>query len=139
MTPTVREVLQGVAVALSSPASADAGPEFAAGRRGLAGMLATLAASEAERLAAATVAENADIRALFAGASGFDVALAEAARQTDADLSTPALDAANARLRRLLIALHEAVEAAGDADSDRAIKALYVRMAVGRRLALPGG
>ena len=139
MTPTVREVLQGVAVALSTPASADAGPEFAAGRRGLAGMLATLAASEAEHLAAATVAENADIRALFARAGSDDAALAEAAQETDTDLTTPALDAANARLRRLLISLHEAVEAANDAALDRAIKALYVRMAAGRRLALPGG
>ncbi len=43
--------------------------------------------------------------------------------------TVPALDAANARLRRLLIALHERVEAAGDAAMNRKILALYVRMA----------
>jgi len=139
MSPRVRDILRGCAIAIATPPSPDAGPEFAAGRRGLAGTLAMIAASEAEHLAAATVAENADIRALFAGASAYDAALAEAARQTDADLATPALDAANARLRRLLIALHEQAEAASDAALDRAIKALYVRMAAGRRLAMPGG
>jgi hypothetical protein len=140
MTPTVREVLQGIAVVCATPISPDVGPEFAASRRGMAGMLATLAAGEAERAAAATLAENADIRSLFAAASAYDASeqLAAAAREVDEDRTTPALDAANARLRRLLVALHEQVEEAGDAQTDRAIKALYVRMAAGRRLAMGG-
>ncbi len=61
-----------------------------------------------------------------------------AARETDTDLSLTALDAANARLRRLLIELHTRVEDAGDTALDRAILALYVRMAEGRRLQLGG-
>ena len=138
MTPSVRDVLQGVAIALSTPPSPDAGVAFDASRTGLAASLAMMAAAEGERAAAAAIAENADVRALFAAASAHDPdgELAAAARQTDTDLSVPALDAANAGLRRRLIALHERVEVANDADFERKIVALYVRMAEGRRLAL---
>jgi hypothetical protein len=138
VTPSVRDVLQGVAIALSTPPSADAGLAFDASRMGLAASLAMMAAAEAERAAAAAIAENADIRALFAEASAHDPAgeLAAVARETDTDLSLRALDAVNARLRRALIALHERVEAANDAAFERKIVTLYVRMAAGRRLAL---
>lgn len=140
MTPSVTEVMRGCAAALSQPPSPDAGPEFFASRVGMISMLANLAAQEAEHAAAAAAAENADIRAFFAGATTYDAALggrlAAASRETDSDLSLTALDAANARLRRLLIELHERVEDAGDAPLDRAILALYVRMARGRRLQL---
>ena len=138
MTPNVRDVLTGVAVALARPLSPDVGPDYAAGRFGMVSTLTMLAAQEAEKAAGAAIAENADIRAAFADASAYDAALggrlAKAAAETDSDLSTPALDAANAALRRLLIELHEAVEAADDAATDRQITALYVRMAAGRRL-----
>jgi hypothetical protein len=142
MTPSVTEVMRGCAAALTQPASPDAGPEFFASRVGMISMLANLAAQEAEHAAAAAAAENTDIRALFANAGAYDGALggrlAAAARETDSDLSLTALDAANARLRRLLIELHERVEDGGDAAMDRAILALYVRMAQGRRLQLGG-
>jgi len=142
MTPSVTEVMRGCAAALTQPPSPDAGPDFFASRVGMISMLANLAAQEAEHAAAAAVAENADIRALFAQAAAHDVALggrlARAAQGVDTDLTLTALDAANARLRRLLIALHERVEDAGDAALDRAILALYVRMAAGRRLQLGG-
>ena len=141
MTPTVRDVLQGIATTLSTPPSADAGPDYAAGRMGLAATLAMMAAGEAEREVAASVAENAAIRSLLAEASAHDPdgALAKAAGQTDADLAVPALNAVNAALRRSLIALHERVEQANDAAFNRKIVALYVRMAEGRRMALGGG
>jgi hypothetical protein len=142
MTPSVTEVMRGCAAALTQPPSPDAGPEFFASRVGMISMLANLAAQEAEHAAAAALAENADIRALFAQAPAHDGALggrlARAARGLDTDLSLSALDAANARLRRLLIELHERVEAVGDAALDRAILALYVRMAAGRRLQMGG-
>ena len=143
MTPSVRDVLTGVAVALARPLSPDVGPEYAAGRFGMISTLAMLAAQQAEQAAGAAIAENADMRALFADASGaYDAELggrlAKAAAEADADLSTPALDAANATLRRLLIDLHQAVEAADDAASDAKIIALYVRMAACRRLELGG-
>ena len=142
MTPSVTEVMRGCAAALSQPPSADAGPEFFASRVGMISMLANLAAQEANRAAAAAAAENADIRALFADAPAYDAAmggrLGTAGGETDTDLSLTALDAANARLRRLLIELHTRVEDAGDTVLDRAILALYVRMAEGRRLQLGG-
>jgi hypothetical protein len=142
MTPSVVEVMRGCAAALTQPPSPDAGPEFFASRVGMISMLANLAAQEAEHAAAAAVAENADIRALFAQAAAHDAVLggrlARAAQGVDADLTLTALDAANARLRRLLIELHERVEDAGDTALDHAILALYVRMAEGRRLQLGG-
>ena len=142
MTPSVTEVMRGCAAALTQPPSPDAGPEFFASRVGMISMLANLAAQEANRAAAAAAAENADIRALFADVPAYDAAMggrpSSAAREIDTDLSLTALDAANARLRRLLIELHTRVENAGDTPLDRAILALYVRMAEGRRLRLGG-
>jgi hypothetical protein len=141
MTPNVRDVLQGVAVALATPPSPDVGMAYTMGRMGMVGTLAMLAAAEADRAARDAVAENAAIRALFAEAGAYDVdgSLAAASKETDADLSVPVLDAANARLRRRLIAVHERVEAADDAAMNRKIVALYVRMAQVRRMALGGG
>jgi hypothetical protein len=141
MTPNVRDVLQGVTVALATPPSPDHGMAYTMGRMGMVGTLAMLAAAEADRAARDAIAENAAIRALFAeaGAHDADGALAAAAKATDADLSVPALDAANAGLRRQLIGLHEKVEAAGDVVMNRQIVALYGKMAQIRRMALGGG
>lgn len=141
MTPNVRDVLQGVVVALATPPSPDAGMAYAASRVGMVGTLAMLAAGEADRAARDAIAENAEIRALLAEAGAYDAdgALAAAAKETDPDLSVPALDAANARLRRLLIGLHAKVEEADDAAMNRKIVALYVRMAQIRKMALGGG
>ena len=141
MTPNVRDVLQGVAVALASPPLPEVGMAYTAGRMGMVGTLAMLAAGEADRAARDATRENAEIRALFAEARAYDAdgALAAAAREADSDLSVPALDAANARLRRLLIGLHEKVEDAADQAMNRQVVALYVRMADIRRMALGGG
>jgi hypothetical protein len=140
MTPNVKDVLRGCAVALATPVSPDAGMDYAASRFGVVGMLIALAANEADTAASAAIAENRDIRALFAEAASYDGALggrlSAAAAATDGDLSVTALDAANADLRRLLIELHERVEAARDAVTEKAIVALYGRMAHIRRMAL---
>ena len=140
MTPNVRDVLQGGAVALATPPSPEVGMAYTASRMGMVSTLVMLAAGEADCAARDAIAENAAIRALFAGAAAYDAdgALAAAAAEIDADLAVPALDAANARLRRLLIGLHEKIEAAGDGDMNRKIVALYVRMAQIRRMALGG-
>lgn len=143
MTPTVRDVLQGCVVALGRLTPPEAGPEYAAGRIGMVGTLTMLAAQLADRAAADALAENAAIRALFAEAPAYDDALggrlSAAAGETDSDRTVPALDAANARLRRLLAELHEQVEAANDATADAKILALYIRMAAIRRMTLGGG
>ncbi len=144
MTPSVREVLQGCTLAIVTPPSADAGPEYAASRFGMVAMMLGLAATEAEHAAQAAAAENADMRAVFAGlAPAYDAALggrlSAAAAETEASLDVPVLDEANARLRRLLIELHARIEDAGDAAANRAIVSLYGRMAQLRQMALPSG
>ena len=143
MRPNVNDVLQGFAAALASPPSPEAGAAYAASRAGMLIMLVSLAAQEAERGPAATLAESAAIRSLLGRALAHDEALGgvlrAAAGESEADFTTTALDAANARLRKVLIALHEHVEAVGDAELDREIIALYGEMARGRRLQLPAG
>ena len=85
---------------------------------------------------------NAAIRAAFRDARAHDGALGgrllAAADEADSDRTVSALDATNARLRRLLTELHEQVEAANDAAADAKILALYVRMAAIRRMTLGG-
>ncbi|HUZ11862.1 MAG TPA: hypothetical protein VMU93_03295 [Caulobacteraceae bacterium] len=143
MRPNVGDVLQGLAVAVTSPAAQEAGADYAASRAGMLAMLAGLAVQEADRAGAAALAENAAIRALFAQALAHDASLGgrlgAAARETESDFALSALDGANARLRRLLIELHERVENAGDRDLDGRILELYAAMARGRRLQMPGG
>ena len=120
MTPTTADILAGNARVIAALASGEGGPDYAAARLGVVAMLGLLAAQEAATGAAVRAAENAAIRALL-GDPG-----------TDADLTIPALDAENARLRRALIARHEA---AGEDDAE--ILALYRQMAEGRLLVLP--
>jgi hypothetical protein len=142
VTPSLPDILMGYAVALVTPLPPEASGDYAAGRMGILGMLAVLAAQEAERGIAARLWENAALRALFskvAGAYDDELAgrLSAAAAGEDGDFSWTALDLANAALRRLLIALHEAVEARRDSGRDREILTLYRRMAHERRLELP--
>jgi hypothetical protein len=142
VNPTVAEVLTGATVAIMTPMPPEAGPEFAASRAGMVATLNALAAQEAERGVPVRLEENALIRALLARAAasydtGLSGRLAAAAKAQDSDLSWTALDNANADLRRLLIALHEAVEAAGDAALDHEILSLYRDMAHLRRIELP--
>jgi hypothetical protein len=102
-------------------------------------MLLVLAAQEAERGLAARTWENGAIRALFDELAAGDPETLGAAPPSAPDATTwTELDLENARLRRRLIALHEAAEARGDARLQRRILALYVDMARARRLDLPG-
>jgi hypothetical protein len=142
MTPSLPDILMGYFIALTAPLPPEASGDYAAGRLGILGMLAVLAAQEAERGTAARLWENGAMRALFSrAASGFDGdlggRLATAGAGADDDFSWTALDRANADLRRLLIALHEAVEERRDTALDTTILALYRRMAHERRLELP--
>lgn len=123
MTPPAADILAGNARVIASLASEEGGAEYAAARLGVVAMLSVLAAQEAATGAAVRVAENVAIRWLL-GDTG-----------ADEDLTIPALDAENARLRRALIAHHEALEMRGEDDS--AVLALYRRMAASRMLILP--
>ena len=138
MTPTVPELLQGNFIALMEPPPPESTGDFLQSRIGVTGMISLLCAQEAERGIAARVWENGAIRDLLArSAPTYGAAFAEAAGGEDTDFSLTGLDAANAALRRALIALHIAVETARDAALDTVIRGLYVQMAEARRLDLP--
>lgn len=142
MTPTLPEILMGQSLALTAPQPPEAAGDYMVGRIGMLAMLANLAAQEAERGIAARIWENRALRAVFAKAADTyddapNGAFARAAAGTDEDYAWSALDRSNADLRRLLIRLHEAVEARGDALLDAEILALYQAMAHERRLELP--
>ena len=143
MTPALPDILMGQFIAIGAPLPPEAFGDYTAGRMGMLALLSVLAAQEAQRGIAVRVWENKTLRDLFArSAADYDLRLDgrldRAAGQGDANLEWAALDAANADLRRLLIALHEAVETCGDSLLDREILELYVHMAHQRRLELPG-
>src|SRR5438105_3779149 len=137
MTPTVAELLLGCATALAAKLSAEDGGIFLAARMRAVAMLNNLAAQEALVGAKVRTWENAALRAVLAeAASKYGPAFAAAREIGDGDLSLTALDSANAELRRHLIRLHEAVEAAADYPLDRKILALYREIAQRRELEL---
>ena len=138
MTPTAPEILAGCAAALSKPLSAEDAGAFAGARVLTVATINVLVAQECATGGAVRVWENAALRALLASAApAYGAAFHEAGAIGDGDLSLSALDEANARLRRLLIRLHEAVEAAADRRMDQKILALYRDMAERRVLKLP--
>jgi hypothetical protein len=139
MTPTAPEVLAGCAAALSKPLPAEDAGAFAAARFSTVAVINLLLAQECASGSAVRTWENAALRALLMDAAPtYGVRCSEAGAIGDGNLSLAALDEANARLRRLLIRLHEAVEAAADQQMDRRILALYREMAERRALKLPG-
>ena len=138
MTPSLPDILVGNFLCVAEPPPPESAGEFMAGKVGVVALLSLLAAQEAERGLSARVWENAAIRAVLAEAAGiYGAAFAEAGKGTDTDFTLSALDRANAALRRSLITLHEAVEAAGDTARDHAILRLYGQMADARRLDMP--
>jgi hypothetical protein len=138
MTPALPDILRGNFMCLATPAPVESQGEFMTGRVGVIALLSLLAAQEVERGTIARVWENAAIAAVLAEAADvYGVQYAEIASIGPTDLSLEALDRANAALRRGLIALHEAVELAGDIPRHREIVGLYGQMAEKRRLDLP--
>jgi hypothetical protein len=138
MTPSLPDILVGNFLCVAEPPPPESAGEFMAGKVGVVALLSLLAAQEAERGLSARVWENAAIRAVLTeAASTYGEAFAEEGQRTDTDFTLGALDRANAALRRSLIALHEAVEAAGDTSRDHAILRLYAQMADARRLDMP--
>ncbi len=128
MTPALPDILTGLLLTLSTPPDPEAGPDYMAGKMGMVAMILALTAQEAERGAAVRVWENAAIREALGDAPHAPVSL-----------EWRALDEENARLRRRLIAAHQAAEASGDAAADTKILKLYAEMAERRKLDLPVG
>ena len=133
MTPTVSELLLGNFLCLMDPPPPESMGDFLTGRVAVTGMIAMLAAQEAERGAEARLWENAAIRELLR--LGGVAIPAEAA--VDRDFAICGLDRVNAVLRRALIALHIAAEERGDRALDHAILRFYVKSADMRRLDMP--
>jgi hypothetical protein len=92
------------------------GADYLQRNTGVTAILLQLATEEWDRAAARRVEENRALRALLregaavAADASLRGRLAEAATASDDDLRISALDAANARLRALLIELHAHVE-----------------------------
>jgi hypothetical protein len=139
MTPTAPELLAGCAAALSAVPNAEDAGLYTATRLRTVATINVLVAQECATGAAVRTWENAVLRSLLVEAAAkYGAAYTDAESIDDGDLSLAALDSANARLRRLLIRLHEAVEAAADQKLDRTILATYREMARRRELRLPG-
>jgi aminoglycoside phosphotransferase (APT) family kinase protein len=121
------DVLLGVGgVTIGLGAQAGEADAFTGSTLTVSGLMAILAAAEAEQAAAWRLADIAAMRALL-GLPPAPVA----------DFGLAALDAAWATLSEALIAHHAAVEAAGDAAQDRAILAFYRESAARRDLPWP--
>lgn len=133
MTPTVSELLLGNFLTLMEPPPPESTGDFMAGKIGVTGMIAMLAAQEAERGAEARLWENGAIRDLLKQGGA---AVPEGC-DSEKDFSIAGLDRVNAKLRKALIDLHIAVEDRGDRDLDHAILRFYVKSADMRRLDLP--
>ena len=138
MTPTVVDLLNGCILTLATPPRPEDAGLFAGARVRLAAMMNRLVALECANGTAVRVWENAALRALILTAgTRYDVPGGALEESTDGDYSLDSLDAANAKLRRHLIQLHEAAELSGDTGLDRRILKLYCEIARRRELHLP--
>ena len=137
MNPEVGTILgltaQNIAAGLG-----EHGAAFAAGQAGLIGLVLGMAAQEYDRAAEIRVAENADMRELFAALASAvpDTALRAklqaAPKETDASLRISALNSANCALRRLLIEAQIDAETRGARDAQQRIWAVLQAMAARR-------
>lgn len=116
MKPDVPVVMRGLFGTMLMEIAPNLTAEYSAGSIGIMSMMIFMTAEEYDRAAEIRAAENAEMRALFAGASGLveDAALkaklAEAAKGKDGSLRISALDAENAALATLLIEIQAHVE-----------------------------
>ncbi|MEX0839024.1 MAG: hypothetical protein WD034_05765 [Parvibaculum sp.] len=117
MKPDVDLVMQGFFGTLLMDVAPHLNAEYSMGNVGIMGMMMFMTAEEHDRAAEIRVAENTEMRALFAEAArvvedtGLKTRLGEAAISRDASLRIKALDAANAVLSDVLIELQAYVEA----------------------------
>ncbi len=116
MKPEVDVVLGGFMGTLLTDVAPQLGGEYSLGSVGLIAMTIGMAAREFDRAADIRIAENREMRALFAEAatlvedSGLKARLSEAAASSDTSFRVSALNAANDALAALLIDLQAAVE-----------------------------
>lgn len=141
MKPDPRRFLEVAAVHLMTRTGPALGPGYEGSTAQSLGVMLLAVGEELERAAARRVEENAALRALFAESApvvddpALAARLAEAARGGDPDLAVPALEAANAALRGLLVALHAHVETREGPDARRVEDAIWreLRLSTERR------
>jgi len=142
MKPEASDILNISADQLLAGIMSVAAPQYLQGATAIHGLLMKFAAREYERGADIRAAENADIRALFAELGGkvrdaaLKAQLTEAAAERDTSLAISSLDASNARLRRLLIALHVHLEEHGARAAEKRVWRLLKAMAARRAMPL---
>ncbi|MDO8839778.1 MAG: hypothetical protein Q7V31_12695 [Parvibaculum sp.] len=116
MKPDVDLVMQGFFGTLLMDVAPHLNAEYSMGNVGIMAMMMFMTAEEHDRAADIRVAENTEMRALFAEAAkliedaALSAMLADAAASRDASLRVKALDAANAVLNGLLVELQTYVE-----------------------------
>jgi hypothetical protein len=137
MTPTAADLLNGCIRTLAAPPRPEDAGMFATARLRTVALINMLVAMESPQGTATRVWENAALRSLLSESAGKYPAMSAASGIGNGDFSLEALDAANAKLRRLLIELHEAAELARDVALDRTILTLYREIARRRELHLP--
>ena len=145
MNPEVDQILNLSAQQLMGTLAPLLPTGYAQGAAALTSFMLILSAEEYDRAADIRVADNADMRALFAelapriGDAALKQKLEAAAASRDPSLKISALDEANYDLRRLLIALHTHVETLKDSrDAERRIWGLLTASAQRRILKMPG-
>jgi hypothetical protein len=127
MKPEAGDILGTAADQLLGQIAPNLNATYLQGSLAVQALLMKFAAREYERGADVRATENADMRGLFAelapniGDAGLRTQLEAAAATRDTSLAISALNAANAELRRALIALQTYVEDANDRDAQRRI------------------
>ncbi len=127
MKPEAGEILGTAADQLMGQIAPNLNANYLQGSLAVQALLMKFAAREYERGADIRFAENADMRALFAelapdiGDAELRAQLMTAAATKDTSLAISALNAANAELRRHLIALQIHIEDTGDRAAQRRI------------------
>jgi len=142
MNPEVGTIL-GLTAQKIAQGFGEQGAAFAAGQAGLIGLVLGMSAAEYDRAAEVRVAENADLRALFAelAKDAPDAVLRgkleTSASSKDESLRISALNHANDALRRLLTEAMIDAESRGAKASERRIWTVLQAMAA-RRVVLLG-
>jgi hypothetical protein len=144
MKPEVDQILNTSAMQLIGAIAPQLSTSYAQSSASLLGFMMMLSAQEYDRAADVRAAENADIRALFAGIvshmkdKALRTRLEAAANSEETSLKISALDAVNMELRKLLIEAHTHAETLGVGNIEKKIWDT-LRIAAGRRvLKMPG-
>ncbi|HEX2590256.1 MAG TPA: hypothetical protein VHL34_02110 [Rhizomicrobium sp.] len=142
MRPEISELLRTTGMQLPGLAAPTGYAQASAGL--ITGML-MISAAHYDRAAEIRVMDNGEMRALFgtlAGGvkdAGLRASLEAAATSRDESIRVSALNAANAELRKLLIALQTHLEDAGDVDGQKQVWAVLQASAERRMLSVAMG